>query len=452
MRRHIAPLGMREVEFVDDDIDVSGRTFSREGLDKIRRLVEAGRVDAVVVYDLSRLGRNAAESLRFIGWLRDRGVSVVSTREKIDDTPEGQFVLTQFAALAELYSNQVGQSWSNVIHHRARQGRLHGTPPIGYRREDGRVIHDPIIGPVVTEVFRRYAAGDPGSQLTRWLAAARGTPTRLQVLKRMLSNPVYRGKVVLWGGQHPGPSATPIYIGEGDHDPLVGEDVWQRVQERLRRESWIPNRLLTPSHALVGLVYCAHCETRMQRHESTEYGVRVVRLRCGHSLSKSGGCAGAGAAQLAQVVALVLARVAVRIEELRTDAGAAVRAAAAAARAGSDAALLKTELGRVRSEMTRLTQNWLAGRVPDSTYDTLVGPLRDAERSLEHREFAARGAVARPAPEVLAGLAEELLALWPDLSTAERNQSLGTVVRRVVVRRATRWREPIDRRVRVEWP
>lgn len=130
LRRHVGPLGLREVGVVSD-LDRTGRTFSREGLDEIRRMVDAGQVDVVAVYDLSRLGRNVREALEFIKWLDDRGVSVVSTVEKIDDSPEGKFFLTQFLGMAQLYSDQIGRRWAEVIAARARQGHHHSGVPRG---------------------------------------------------------------------------------------------------------------------------------------------------------------------------------------------------------------------------------------------------------------------------------------------------------------------------------
>lgn len=448
IRRHTAPLGLREVASVQD-IDVSGRTFSRNGLDEIRQLVEAGGVDVVAVYDLSRLGRNAGEALRFIRWLRERRVGIISTVEKIDDSPEGQFILTQFLAMAELYSNQVGRNWSNIITHRARTGRAHGPiPPLGYQRADGGLVPDPVLGPIITELFRRYAAGDPLSELTRMLTAARGKPTRIQVTKKVLLNPTYLGKVVLWGTEHPTVNTVPAYLGDGAHAPLTDLDTWRQVRTRIEGSRWIPTRLRVPSHELVGLARCGLCGKHATRWLP---GGRdpVVRLICAAKMNKSG-CPGMGTPRLEDTVAAVLRRVEQYVAYLRSDPDAEAAVAARAAAETASVEMVKRELARVRTEMTKLTEGWMDGRVPDSVYDRMIGPLREAETSLQER--AARADQPRPAGrQQRVALAGELLALWPEATLGERNRALRTVIRSVTIAPAQRWRQPVEERLDVEW-
>src|SRR5207248_2721737 len=149
MRDLAARRGLREVMVVED-IDVSGRTFQRAGIQRILEMARSREVDVVALYDLSRLGRNTAESLRTIKELRELGVSVVSTVEQIDDTPEGQFQLGVFLGMAQLYSDQVGRRWQQVITHRAEQGRVHASrPAVGYRRVGRDIEPDPTVAPLV---------------------------------------------------------------------------------------------------------------------------------------------------------------------------------------------------------------------------------------------------------------------------------------------------------------
>src|SRR5690242_4267650 len=68
MRRITA--GMREVAVIED-LDASGRNFERDGINRIRRMAERGEIDALAVYDVSRLGRNVRESLTFLADLAD---------------------------------------------------------------------------------------------------------------------------------------------------------------------------------------------------------------------------------------------------------------------------------------------------------------------------------------------------------------------------------------------
>jgi site-specific DNA recombinase len=452
LRRHIASLGLREVGVVDD-IDVSGRSFSREGLDRIVVMVEAGQVDAVAVYDLSRLGRNAGEALRFIRFLREHRVSIISTVEKIDDSPEGQFILTQFLALAELYSNQIGRRWAEVIAHRARQGHHHSGVPMGYRRENGELVVDPVIGPAVTEAFAAFAADKPIMEIAKMMTRVRGKRTAIPTVKRVLHNPTYLGKVVIWGiGRHrlPNWSDTPAYIGPGRHERLVDDETWETCRERHKRDSRTPPRRRVPSNPLAGILACGHCERPMQLHTSREYTRDVPRLKCGGMVT-TGDCKGPGRPPLEATVDAILDKVREYIKLLRSDRTAQAAAAGKTARAGADVARLKRELADTREAMAKLATGWAMKKVPDAAYEVAMKPLEAAERELDDRLRDASVSSEQPAPAAVANLAERLLATWPKMTVPEKNRALKQVVKWAKVRRSERYREPVADRITVDF-
>jgi site-specific DNA recombinase len=448
LRRHVGPLGLREVGVVQD-LDRTGRTFAREGLDQIRGMVEAGGVDVVAVYDLSRLGRNVREALQFIQWLDERGVSVISTVEKIDDTPEGKFFLTQFLSMAQLYSDQIGRRWAEVIAARARQQHHHGVAPLGYLRgEDGALVVDPVLGPVVAEAFRQYAVDVPLRQIAARVTQARGKRTHVTNMKRILHNPAYLGKVVIWGlpgNRPPNFSDKPAYIGPGRHEPLVDEATWQRCQDRHRRDSRTPPRRRVPSSAVAGVVACAHCDKPAQLHSQVER-----RLKCAMKAT-TGECGGFGRPAAADVVDAILDRVRERIRLLRSDPAAQASAAGQVARAGADRALLESRLADTQRAMGKLATGWAAGKVPDAGYEQAMGPLVAAERELEDQLREVATSAAQPQPAAIASLAERMLAAWPKMTIAEQNRALKQVVRRATIRRSAYWREPAADRVEVEF-
>ncbi len=448
MRAVAARHGLKEVAVVED-IDVSGRSFSRDGLDQIRAMVEERQVDVVAVYDLSRLGRNTAEALTFIRWLKDHNVSILSTIEKIDDTPEGQFFLSQFLGMAELYSNQMGRRWSDVIRHRAAKGILHGTPPTGYLRQDGVLVVDPVLGPVIQSLFEQYAQGVGIAELARQLADVKGTRVDFGVLKRMLSNPAYCGLVPRWDRPRVHTS-KPVEVFPGIHPRLVSDEVWAACQARREADRVIPPRSLSPSNSLVGLAVCAHCGSGLQRH--WDHRRQVARLQCGEQVRVRGDrCGGCGRPRLLRVEAVVVDRLAAYVRMLRDDVveQAAVLARREAVVGAED--LLVGELAEIRRQMTKLTEGWLAGRVPDGVYDDKIRELKDREEAVSRRRLALAPAPRLVGPAELASAGERLLAMWPSMTDGERNVALRQVVARVVVRRADGYREPEEDRVTVEF-
>lgn len=456
MRRHIANLGLREVGQVED-IDVSGRTFNREGLDEIRALVEDGKIDAIAVYDLSRLGRNAGESLTFIKWLRERRVSVLSTVEKVDDTPEGQLTLTLWLAIAELYSNQIGRRWADVVRRRAGLGIQHGSKPApGYVREEkGKLVIDSVAGPAVRRAIAAYAAGEPVAKIRDGYGAETGHYPAMATIKRIVANPVYLGKVVLWDRERQRNfnwKDKPLYIGDGLHEPLTDQATFDACQARLKRDSITAPRLLAPRHSLSGLVRCAECGAAMIAAKDGR-DPSVVRLRCGRRghYAQQARCPGSGTPLLSEIEDAVLSRIREYVAKLTADMGKA-RRAVVPAKAPDGRPAIQEQIEALEKKTAKLVERWLDGGVPDAAYEANLSRLREQEGKLRERlEHAAAPVKVPSGPEIVA-LADQLVRLWPDAEPQEKRLMIGRVVQGIRVRGSRRWREPVGDRVEVLFP
>ncbi|MFV2094868.1 recombinase family protein [Micromonospora sp. LOL_014] len=432
MRRVVA--GMREIAVVED-IDRTGRHFSREGIERIRAMVLARQIDAIAVYDVSRLGRNVLESLLFLRELADAGVTIISATEQIDtSTPAGEMMLINMLNIAQYRSREIGRGWSGTIARRAERGQHHGRP-LGYVKVNRQLRPDPTLGPAVTEVFRRYAAGDPVGEIAGYLAAIRGKPMITANVKKMLRNPSYLGKVVAAG-----------QVLDGTHDALTDPDTWERVQRRLAAEAGVPPRHLAPTWSMVGLAVCP------DGHGLQRQGSRLVD---GHGRGdvKGGTCPGVGRPLIARVEAEVLRQVANWAARLRTDHVARATRLAQLSAARADRATLERQVADARQAMVKLAKDHAMSRLPVEVYQQALAELRDAEQTAA-AELARLGDVDEsPDPEVAARGVDALLALWklPEATHADRVKALRSVVDRVVVRAAARWREPEADRVEVRF-
>ncbi|MGI5245036.1 recombinase family protein [Dactylosporangium sp. CA-139066] len=449
MRGLIHREGLRETAVIDDDIDVSGQTFDRPGIRRIRDLVEAREIDVVAVFMLNRVGRNLAESLLFVRWLRERGVRIMSASEKIDDSPEGQFMVGLFLNMAELQGNQIGQTWARIIERRARLGLAHGNAAQGYRRTGDGLEIDPILGPVVTDMFRAYADGELVADITDKLAAARGRPVAKSRVKVMLRNPLYAGRIVV-------ESSTGGTIDvPGVHPPLVDAETWNRAQQRMARDAVTPPRHLAPAYSLTGLLLCAHCDKHLQVWHSTEHGKDkpTRRIVCKHGKEVQT-CKGVGSPLYAPIEQRVLDEVVDYARHLPVDQVALARRQATVDRAAASLPSVEAERLRIREAMAKLTKRWALGKVPDAAYETNIADFEADLGRLETREAQLRQATRMPAPAKLRKAVEEMLELWPDANGTERNTLLRSVVSDVTVRKAAYWREPPEAlvtRVRFHW-
>ena len=107
----------------------SGKNMNRPQLKAMLEYVRYG--DMVVVSDFSRLARSTKDMLQIVQDLTDKGVGLISMKENLDtDTPQGKFMLTVFAALAELERATILQRQREGIEIAKAEGRYKGRKPI----------------------------------------------------------------------------------------------------------------------------------------------------------------------------------------------------------------------------------------------------------------------------------------------------------------------------------
>ena len=108
---------------------MSGKDTNRPQLQLMLEYVREG--DVVVVSDFSRLARSTKDMLQIVNELTDKGVGLISLKENVDtDTPQGRFMLTVFAALAELERETILQRQREGIAIAKQQGKYKGRKPI----------------------------------------------------------------------------------------------------------------------------------------------------------------------------------------------------------------------------------------------------------------------------------------------------------------------------------
>ena len=116
-------------ESADDNI--SGMHFNRPGIEDITTAVEEKRIDAVIVKDLSRLGRHRTQTAMFIDFLRENGVRVLSVTENIDTSNEEDDLMVGFKGV---FNDMYARDISKKIRAGYKQKQKNGIiliPPFG---------------------------------------------------------------------------------------------------------------------------------------------------------------------------------------------------------------------------------------------------------------------------------------------------------------------------------
>lgn len=133
-----------ELAVLEADEGVSGKTLDRPGMGRILALVEAGEVQAVLIYKLDRLTRSVADLARLVELFDRRGVALVSLQESLDaTTATGRLMMNLLASVSQWEREVIGERTGEAMRHLRATGRVYSRPVFGYAEKDGRLVADP---------------------------------------------------------------------------------------------------------------------------------------------------------------------------------------------------------------------------------------------------------------------------------------------------------------------
>ena len=223
-----------------DDGGYSGGSMVRPALQKLLADIEARRIDVVVVYKVDRLTRSLADFAKLVEMFDKHGVSFVSVTQSFNTTTSmGRLTLNVLLSFAQFEREVTGERIRDKIAASKRKGMwMGGVVPLGYRVEDRalHVVEDH--AEIVRSLFRRYLEAGSVVRLKQQVdteniripirvdGAGRSTGGGLLSrghIYKILSNPIYVGRIAHKGQVH-----------EGQHPPIVTQDLWDQVQQSLR--------------------------------------------------------------------------------------------------------------------------------------------------------------------------------------------------------------------------
>ena len=136
----------------------SGTTSNRNGLNKLKGLVENGDVKSVVVMKLDRLMRNFTEGVIFIKYLLDNDVKIISVMEQIDTSSvSGRLLVNILLSMSEMERDTIVQRLSNGKEKRFNnKERVCGRIPYGYKKKNRLTTVDAEESKIVDYIFKKY--------------------------------------------------------------------------------------------------------------------------------------------------------------------------------------------------------------------------------------------------------------------------------------------------------
>ena len=228
--------------------------------------------DVILVHKLDRFARSREDSVVYKSMLqRECHVRVVSITEPISDDKTAIIMEPILEAMAEYYSVNLSEEVKKGMTQKAITGGLQAAPAFGYRVEHNVLVPDPDTAPYVVEFFKRFAEGQGLFPIAKWansigLRTRRGNPFENRTIEYILRNPVYIGKL-RWNpkGRTRRDFKNPnLIISAGKHEPLISQDLWDAVQNRLdevkRLHPYKGKPIgVTRKHWLCGILRCASC-------------------------------------------------------------------------------------------------------------------------------------------------------------------------------------------------
>lgn len=272
------------------DDNISGMNFSRRGLDILTAAVQAKQVDAVLVKDLSRLGRHRTQTALFIDFLRQQQVRVISVTEGVDTfCEEDDLMIGVRGLMNDYYAKDIGKKIRAGYRQKQKEG-LVITPPFGYwkDRNTNQVLVQAEAAETVQLIYALYLQGCGQKEIARRLnSLGRKTPAQIMTerlgydsqkphktrdgqflwtyasVKNILVEEAYTGVLNNHRREYNNGKAKHIdktdwYRHEGFFPVIIEKQEWEQVQALLKRQAR-PANGNQAKHRYAGLLTCREC-------------------------------------------------------------------------------------------------------------------------------------------------------------------------------------------------
>ena len=276
-----------------EDAGKSGK--STEGRPEFRQMmddIKSGKDDVsyVLVFKLSRFGRNSADILSSLQLMQDYGVNLISVEEGIDSSKgAGKLMISVLSAVAEIERENISIQTMEGRIQKAREGKWNGGfAPYGYKLVDGKLEINEEEAVAIRTIFDLYVNTDLGSNgIAKYLAShginkiarqnGKAPYFDASLIRRFLKSEVYCGKIsygrrktekILGSrNEYHQVEQKDYLIVAGLHEGIVSEDVWNAAQVKLkaqaRKYEHVNNLEGQRVHLLSGIVKCPYCGVGM---------------------------------------------------------------------------------------------------------------------------------------------------------------------------------------------
>lgn len=295
------------VEQYSDD-GFTGTNFQRPDFQRMIADIEAGKINCIIVKDLSRFGRDYINSGHYLErWFPEHGVRFMAINDHIDSASGPYDMLLPFKnVFNEQYARDISNKVKSAMQSKQRQGQFIGAfASYGYRKDPqnhNKLLIDPCAASVVQRIFDLYEQGSGKIRIAKMLneegipcpseykklngeryhngqKLGKTTYWTYATIHRMLKNQMYIGN--LEQGRAPRQTMhgkakqldrAQWTVVEGTHEAIIARQQWERVQALLAKDTRTPafEQNISP---FAGFLRCGDCGRAMSKtnHPSGVY-------------------------------------------------------------------------------------------------------------------------------------------------------------------------------------
>ena len=299
LKRYADREGMLVLDIYEDagksGKNIEGRPAFKKMLSDIKKGLD---IDYILVYKLSRFGRNATDILTSLSVIQSYDVNLICAEDGIDSSQtSGRLLISVLSSVAEIERENILEQTMNVRKEKARQGKWNGgNAPYGYELEtksDGRkrlvVVEDE--AEIIKIIFDKFAYTNMGfTTIARYLnvkGVKKKTKTNGRTvlwtsssIKWIIDNPVYYGKIaygriktekIKGSNDTKRVKADDYILVDGEHEAIITEEVWELAKCK-RERTGIKSECKVgrpKTHLLTGILKCPVCGNTMYTNKNS---------------------------------------------------------------------------------------------------------------------------------------------------------------------------------------
>ena len=310
----------QDMEVVREYCDAGKSGKSITGRPEFQRMLqdvseERDGVAFILVFKLSRFGRNAVDVLNSLQFIQDYGVNLVCVEDGIDSSKDsGKLTITVLSAVAEIERENILVQTMEGRKQKAREGKWNdGQAPFGYDLDswNSTLVVNEEEAEIVRIIYDKFVHTDMGADaICNYLNQRGYTKKKVRghelnyfargLIMKILDNPVYTGKIAYGKNvtekvkgtrnEYRRVKTDDYLLADGLHEAIVDEETWEAAREKGKRTGvrFVKTHSLEHEHILTGLIRCPLCGGGMsgtvQRRQNKKTGEYkdTFYYRCHH--------------------------------------------------------------------------------------------------------------------------------------------------------------------------